>query len=300
MDADLETMGRVLLFLYTGNYDDETAPILGKPIQLKLDEGSLENAIGFGLKDVVKAEYHTPAAPSSTASDLMTPTSTIATQSKQTTKLLANAQVYFCAKKFDIGPLAMLAKQKFISSSHDRFSAIDFVEPAQIVFENTATDDMGLRSDVIRICIANLDRVEANQDLTRLLQTHERTSWTLLQEIQTRFLATLDKSDNIYRKTVKDFYAKSDEWSRLSEINIDLANKEKKLKKLISRISSLLHKTEGCRNCGADFSVSLEVIGGYDGHDDFLLRCANMKCRCKHRDNPGELKPAEWSSEGWN
>src|SRR5271156_3583942 len=47
---------------------------------------------------------------------------------------------------------------------------------------------MGLRAQVLRLCVKYLTSVKANTDLVRLLMKHEHLAWALLDETKTRLM----------------------------------------------------------------------------------------------------------------
>lgn len=87
-----------------------------------------------------------------------------------------------CAKNLQISALVTLAEGTFFTQAVHSFCLADFAPAAQYVFRKTPMGTLGLRSQVVRVCFKYMTLVNANSDLTKMLEKHEGVAWTLLRE----------------------------------------------------------------------------------------------------------------------
>ena len=310
--TDSATMSRVLLYLYTGYYDDDTALNLGKQPACEQhlspapeDDGADEGSTMTGSP--------TPT-PNTASSKTTVEDSGTDKESLQIRRLLANAKVYGCAKQLEIDGLVTLAKQKFVFEAQNPFRAANFLEAAKIIFEKTKSGDAGLRADVVRTCVTHMASVKECSDLDQLLMKHEHLAWDLLGETKTNLLDEIEGKNLVaVQKTTESFKSENDKLigdlltaknqSRELELrnkaimaeavkvkcsnnevtreNNKLTARVKGLEAFIDRIERHINNVVKCRNCGQNFWVVLEVANDYN---TFLTRCGMTNCGCKHRD----------------
>jgi predicted Zn-ribbon and HTH transcriptional regulator len=75
---------------------------------------------------------------------------------------------------------------------------------------------MGLRAQVLRLCVKYLTSVKANTDLVRLLMKHEHLAWTLLDETKTRLMKPEENTKRSPNAQLDEVLKKSAECDRLA------------------------------------------------------------------------------------
>jgi hypothetical protein len=121
-------MSRVILFLYTNDYDATSLP-------------------GFYLKRYPDAQ------------DLVEPSEDQDRDDYSTMfhALRVHALVYQYADTLGIDDLKIKASGRFLEIAQAAFALDGFEEPLQVMFESTHSNDIPLRLEVTRLCLANYD-----------------------------------------------------------------------------------------------------------------------------------------------
>jgi BTB/POZ domain len=166
---DLQTLSRVILFLYTGKYSDESYPDLGyiKPSSPPDDRTNLENKPD--IRD---------------SPDLF---EMMSSKSPRATEIAVNNfKVYLCAKTLDIEPLKGLALAKLESCCHNRFIWKGIVPIFSYIHEHSNPEEIDLRTMLMRVCMKDTNVVMRDPELVALLKKHEPVAWILLEETTTK------------------------------------------------------------------------------------------------------------------
>jgi hypothetical protein len=193
-----EIIARVLLFLYTGDYDDRRPPTFGiaKPSVSMTSRSSIAAAeSGNGAVAQISRNI------TSNAEKSMFEGTTLPNQDKYdescdddsddgngndlVSAMEINAHVYICADKFGLPKLKEHAANTYML----RFQGLekkDLLElpysSIRLVYENTDVTDHHLRRAITRYCIKYYNFV--GPEIHALVAQHENTAWTLAMELQ--------------------------------------------------------------------------------------------------------------------
>jgi hypothetical protein len=182
-------VARVLLYLYTGEYDDEVAPVFGAAATRKDKVGSTSDR----EEAVTPTETEHPAIPQSTQKPSGRKKEEMkakraeeqAAEDVLVRRLKANAHVYICADKLGLEKLKEHATTKFLSRLESLKWKDNAAPAVRIVYENTKTTDSVLRYQMtgycVKICKGKGTRYLR---LVQELERHERTAWSIAFEIQ--------------------------------------------------------------------------------------------------------------------
>jgi hypothetical protein len=179
LDTDVETMSKTLLFFCAGDYNDDSVPFLGKGTSSLLSNGKYSESADDD--SALGSPINQPRTTTTSANPKPEKSST-ETTTQQIKQLLANVNVDSCARNLEIDGLVTLGQTEFISRAQKHFSAAALLEAARLIFDKTKLGDMGLRAQVLRLCVKYLTSVKANTDPVRLLMKHEHLAWTLPDE----------------------------------------------------------------------------------------------------------------------
>jgi len=176
-DYDLPTISRAFLYLYTGDYSDECYPNLGHSAKSSLPV-PLEETTNL-QKMIARQEHdeHSKIQDPSSAPQIE-PTKA----SRVTSLAIENLKVYLCAKTLVIEPLKALALVKLDSRSRNDIKSAGLAPIFSFVYQHTRSEDLDVRTVLMRICAENMAVVERDAVLLPLLKKHEPMAWTLLEE----------------------------------------------------------------------------------------------------------------------
>ncbi len=174
-DYTLPTVSRVFLYLYTGDYNDETYPRLGRNTKSIVSSPSEENINlqqaqrgqnGKGSNNTEEpTNDHQPVFPGHV-----------------TALAKNNLEVYHCAKALQVESLKALALAKFESRCHKDLKSADVAAMIRFVYEDNSQQDIKLRSLLLRHCTKNIAPVIGDAEIVSLLKKHEPLAWNLLEE----------------------------------------------------------------------------------------------------------------------
>ena len=189
-DYDLPTVSRVFLYLYTGDYDDETYPNLGhnaKPIA----SSPGEEITNLQQRDDKTSDNKDPAD------------DTQPVFARNVTALVKrNLKVYLCAKALQIESLEALALVKLESNCCNDLESADVASIISYVYEHSTHEDLKLRTMVMRSCTKNMPLATGDAEIVSLLKKHEPLAWTLIEETWRNAvdLTTVGKAPNDERQ----------------------------------------------------------------------------------------------------
>lgn len=181
----------VLLFLYTGDYDDLQTPSFGTEL-LPAAASSTTNSLNqvqvapsprrFAMQMQHFRRLGRAAMRARVGS--VKPAPDPAEQRKMVQALEKNTQVYICAEKLQIEQLRECAADKF----KKRLWAIadaKYTYPAvRLALEGTREEDTVLCDEALRYCIRHHQRIEASPKFLALLQGSVSSMWTIGVELQ--------------------------------------------------------------------------------------------------------------------
>ena len=211
LDTDIETMSRTLLSFDAGDYNDNSVPFLGKGTSSLPSNGNYSEAADDD-STLIGSPSNQPRI-TTTSVNPKPERSSPETTTQQVKQLIANVNVYSCARNLEIDGLVTLGQTKFISHAQKPFSVAALLKAARLIFDKTKLGDMGLRAQILRLCVKYLTSVKANTDLVRLQMKHEHLTWTLLDETRTRLMKPEEntkRSPNAHPEEVLKKSAKCD------------------------------------------------------------------------------------------
>lgn len=281
-DDDLDTVERMLEYLYTYDYDDGSSYNLVEESQNSEEQevdkedkiGSLRTSQSLTDPEGAEAETVQDALVSMEADDpLSVSGASEGNPAIEEPGLLNNVLVYAIAEKYHIPELKELAKTKFLSQANRLMSADSlmlsdtFPEVITTVYKSTPESDRGLRNIVSRICVKHVRTLiekEAFKDVIRkigdfgvdVLYGALKYDDGLLEQAQAE-------------KIVLENELREDQ-PKILNVELDANRAKERLKRAIRLVNS--HSS--CRHCSAEFS------GHFDEGDPAVLRCA--KCRTRH------------------
>ena len=110
LDTDIETMSRTLLFLYAGDYNDDSVPFLGKGASSLPSNGNYSEATDDDSA-LIGSPISQPRITTTSANPKPEKSST-ETTTQQIKQLLANVNVDSCARNLKIDGLVTLPQTK--------------------------------------------------------------------------------------------------------------------------------------------------------------------------------------------
>ena len=152
-------MARVIVFMYTSDYDDKSLPEFY--IDLYLDDEERED---------VKQEKGTRSLKEIDQLGLRK-------------RLNVNALVYKLAEMLGIPELQKMASNRLMCDAEVSFDMDGFEEPAQLVYENTREDDRDLRYRLTKLCVENYDVLEIRPKTVAVLRDHALTGWDIIVDM---------------------------------------------------------------------------------------------------------------------
>jgi hypothetical protein len=212
VDTDIEAMSRTLLFLYAGNYNDDSAPFLGKGTSSLPSNGNYSEAADDD-STLIGSPINRPRITTTSANPKPEKSST-ETTTQQIKQLLANVNVYSCVRNLEIDGLVTLGRAKIISRAQKPFSAAALWRLLGLYSakQNQMTWDLEHKFSP---CVKYLTSVKANTDLVRLLMMHEHLAWTLL-ETKTRLMKPEENTKRSPNAQPDEVLKKSAECDRLA------------------------------------------------------------------------------------
>ena len=179
-EEDPKILSRVLLFLYTNDYDANDVP------------NFLQAVAGMST-----TQSSMPASEATNPSPM--------------SYLKIHALVYKYADMLGIESLKILASSRFLDQVPAACTSSEFAEPLKVMYEATRSDDFYLRIPVTRSCLLNhLDVVKCEKTLA-VIQEYEPNVWSVAVPI-------LEEAKAAGVATAKEARTKTIEWT-LREVN---------------------------------------------------------------------------------
>ncbi|KAH0556868.1 hypothetical protein GP486_005347 [Trichoglossum hirsutum] len=291
MGDDMETVKRMISYLYTLDYEDE------EHVDEKVtDDPSVED-------EAVEATIEKPRK-----------RSRLSEESRPA--LFSSVRVYAIAEKYDIPALKTLAKERFSKWARNNWSHKEFPILVKEVFESTPDTDRGLRDIASQLCATHiksflqedgvLDVIEDLGDLwlrvlRQVLKDKEDEMEQVLKRKAEEMQSALEEGEKTMAeievcrredaerekeiqaalqeelaelkstiKTLKTENHYSSERQKTLELELDGKNEE--VEKKVKKINSL----DRCRHCRESFNTQLEDFK----YSSITVRC--RKCRTRH------------------
>jgi hypothetical protein len=253
-DDDPDTVERMLLYLYTCDYDDG---IPDEAASCSKEEEA--NGEGEDTAETVPTE--------SPEEEAMVEVSEGKSNTEESL-LLNNVMVYAIAERYDISELKELAKAKFLSQADTLLSSHEFPEVVKTIYTSTLSKDRGLRDIVSQVCVKHVRELMEDQAFQGIISDVGDFGIDILREAL--------KHDDERLAQVMDQRAKLKDIAK--EIQAKMLNLESDMnqaKLTLKRVVRIVNETESCRNCGAGF------CGHIDETSPAVLQC--VKCQVRHR-----------------
>ncbi|KAI4088817.1 MAG: hypothetical protein LQ344_005794 [Seirophora lacunosa] len=155
-DDDPKTLGRLLQYLYTTDYNDsDDNDVNDHDTAEEADEkGSAADASLTSLLVIA----HIDDATSSVTSNVFGKENEDESVIPNASFIMNNAAVYALAEKYDIPALKNLAKEKFEARCRGfRWADANLVVALEMVYSSTPETDRGLRDIMARVCLQHID-----------------------------------------------------------------------------------------------------------------------------------------------
>ena len=155
-------MARVILFMYTNDYEDNRLPWFYKQLVHDDDEDEEERLRGRPFKDIDEIGMMRP--------------------------LKVNALIYKCADMLGLEQLKEIASSRFLKDAQVAYEMDGFHDPLRLLYDNTSPDDRGLRFEVTRLCVENHDLLEIRGKTVKVIEEHEPNVWNFFVELLKRWV----------------------------------------------------------------------------------------------------------------
>lgn len=160
-------MARILLYIYTNDYNDKSLP-------------------GFYAHLDLCREARNGAEDSKNPKDTLE-----IDQLGLRKRLNVNALVYKGAEMLGLSGLQTMASDRFMRDAQVAFAMDGFEEPAELLYQNTREDDNDLRLKVTQLCIENHDQLGGRPKTVAVFQHHETKVWNVTIELMKRWAANI-------------------------------------------------------------------------------------------------------------
>jgi hypothetical protein len=267
-DDDPDTVERMLLYLYTCDYDDGISKLVEAATCSKKEE-----ADGEGQSSPVRTSQATPGIDTAKTVPTESPEEKAAVEvsegesNMKESLLLNNVMVYAIAERYDISELKELAKAKFLSQADTLLSSHEFPEVVKTIYTSTLSKDRGLRDIVSQVCVKQVRELMEDQAFQGIISDVGDFGIDILREAL--------KHDDKRLAQVMDQKAKLKD--KAEEIQVKMLNLESdtnQAKHTLKRVVRVVNEIESCRNCGADFCSHI------DETSPAVLQC--VKCQVQH------------------
>lgn len=268
-DDDPDTVKRMLLYLYTCDYDDGIS---------ELEEAAScskeEEADGEGESGPVRTSQAMPGIDTAETVSTKSPEEEATVEvsegasNMEESLLLNNVMVYTIAEKYDIFELKELAKAKFLSQADTLLSSHEFPEVVKTIYKSTPSKDRGLRDIVSQVCVKQVRELMEDEAFKGIISDVGDFGIDILREAL--------KHDDERLAQVMDEKAKLKD--KAKEIHVKMLNLESDMnqtKHTLKRVVRVVNETESCRYCGVEF------CGHIDEASPSVLQC--VKCQVRHR-----------------
>ncbi|KAL8749685.1 MAG: hypothetical protein Q9184_006710 [Pyrenodesmia sp. 2 TL-2023] len=267
-EDDPDTIQRMLVYLYTADYDDEDSGQIVPTKVINARAGN-ESRTGPGTQGLEKNSIHHKPAQTSAKSTVATvdPIEDEIDESpsdageKRTSAPLKNVLVYALAEKYDLQPLKELARCKFEIRSAESWQVNDIVDVLKAVYGTTPSTDRGLRDIII-----NELRQMLYDDSALAVEMLDQLHNTARQEVFDLERDKVKLKDEIRDQQSKLKIEKQIQLSTLQG-ELDLTREEKRL-----LVQSL--QTFSCRQCKKGLVLDVvraAGVGFYANHKNIQL-----------------------------
>ncbi|KAJ9606901.1 hypothetical protein H2200_008911 [Cladophialophora chaetospira] len=187
-EDDPKIVTRVVLFMYTSDYDPRKVPAFLIPGQAEEGSPMTEAEGNNSSSNAAKAPARPKPLPGkkgrSTVRTMTAPEKEPVT-AETFEALKINALVYKCADFLGIENLKMLAAERFMSDARVAYLDEKFAEPLQVMYESTRPDDEYLRVPATALCVKHGESFPAASDTVKVLEEYEHSVWGVYKPLFT-------------------------------------------------------------------------------------------------------------------
>ncbi len=263
-EDDLETVNRMIIYLYTLDYDDG--------VQVDFDSNNVWVAFKGDPPGFPKTTQH------ATSTNLPAGARVIV-KSDMEQAMQNNVLVYAMADKFNIPELKLLAKNKFAACANLHWPPTNFNHLVTTVYTTTPETDHDLRDVVARLASIKLEEVQALEDFQTTAADLGSFSLDLLKNVVIKNSAERKE----HQRKVAHLLAESTRFcEKLQTANktIDsLTHQLQRSRTITADLMRVLESTSECRHCKAEISAYMELP--VDATGPVTLRCS--KCKTRHQ-----------------
>ncbi|KAI9806170.1 MAG: hypothetical protein M1826_004669 [Phylliscum demangeonii] len=157
LDDDPSSISRMLSYLYTNNYKDDSGIEEKEPdLPVDLGEASIDFAISISDDYPQEPDDDPPELDRDPSEPRDGPAVDSAAPPLAERALRNNALVYAAAEKYDIPLLKALARKKFIARAGQLWPPAGLQNVVRLVYQKTPDRDQGLRMVVAELCAQHL------------------------------------------------------------------------------------------------------------------------------------------------
>lgn len=239
---DLDTVKRVLSYLYTADYYDEdplAVPTLSSRSHTPAtDDGAPFPTFPSASINVRKRKIQTPEPRAATDLKEIAAPST-SPQEVSLSALLNNVLVYALAEKYDIQPLKGFAYQKFQNRAAYKWDAEDIITVLQQVYAATPANDTLLRGAIHQVCDRYADCLMIIQEFVAMVKKDGALACEMMNSVY-----------DAKEKQAVDHARKEKEWRSALQSRDDQIKSAKEWAKVeVQGLKDLVAKYVECREC---------------------------------------------------
>ncbi|KAL8749687.1 MAG: hypothetical protein Q9184_006712, partial [Pyrenodesmia sp. 2 TL-2023] len=243
---DLDTVKRVLSYLYTADYYDEdpvaTPSLPSRSHTPTTDDGAVSPTFPSVFINVPNRKIQTPEPLGATNPKEIAAPSTSPEQASLAA-LLNNVLVYALAEKYDIQPLKGFAHQKFQNRAAYKWASEDIITVLQEVYAATPANDTLLRGAIHQVCDCYANCLMVNRKFLAMVKKDGGLAYEMLNSVY-----------GAKEKQGVDHANKEKEWRSALQSRDDQIKSLKEWAKVeLQEVNDLLTKYVECSVCKDPF-----------------------------------------------
>ncbi|KAL8917159.1 MAG: hypothetical protein Q9208_008128 [Pyrenodesmia sp. 3 TL-2023] len=254
---DLDTVKRVLSYLYTADYDDEDhrafATVSSRSHTPSTDDSAPSPTFPSALVNVRNTTVETPEPaaathPKETAAPAASP------EQVSVAALLNNVLVYALAEKYDIRPLKTFAHHKFeirAAQDWDDWNNKWIIAVLREVYAATPANDTLLRSAMHKVCDRYADCLMVDEEFSAMVKKDSGLAYEILKSVY----------DAKERQRV-EYEKKEKEWRSALQSRDDQIKSAKEWTKVeLQATKDLIVKNVECQECEEPLALKMKRGG---------------------------------------
>ena len=168
-------MARVILYLYTNNYDSDDVPDIYKDCKaVHTTEMDIVEPFNARRDSYAESKYSV-----SSRNDGASPGGQSTTRALES--LRVDTLMYKTADMLGMNRLKRVANNRFMIRMTRMIETKDerLAEALGFIFENTSPDDLDLRQKVVQLCMTNFKYIESRKAIKDIILEHEAVVWNM-------------------------------------------------------------------------------------------------------------------------